>query len=154
MLMWVCQKLFQKLFKLCSRTTISEDVQTWFSVQLAFAKFLSRIKGNFQYSASIMDTALPQKFPFILHRTLAKANCSGNRVCTSCDTVVLDNALKNPPLTGIEDLHEAVLLLGVFVDGLVAAAVVVDALQEVVHRVVRLHVVVVGVGHLALLGTK
>ena len=36
-----------------------------------------------------MDTALPQKFPFILDRNLAKANCSGNRVCTSCDTVVL-----------------------------------------------------------------
>ena len=30
-----------------------------------------------------MDTALPQKFPFILDRNLAKANC------TSCDTVVL-----------------------------------------------------------------
>ena len=33
-----------------------------------------------------MDTALPQKFPFILDRNLA--NCTGNRVCTSCDTVV------------------------------------------------------------------
>ena len=37
-----------------------------------------------------MDTALPQKFPFILDRNLAKANCTENRVCTSCDTVVLD----------------------------------------------------------------
>ena len=36
-----------------------------------------------------MDTALPQKFPFILDRNLAKANCTGNRVCTSCDAVVL-----------------------------------------------------------------
>ena len=36
-----------------------------------------------------MDTALPQKFPFILDRNLAKANCTGNHVCTSCDTVVL-----------------------------------------------------------------
>ena len=36
-----------------------------------------------------MDTALPQKFPFILDRNLAKANCTGNRVCTSCDTVLL-----------------------------------------------------------------
>ena len=100
-----------------------------------------------------MDTAFPQKFPFILDRNLAKANCTGNQLCTSCDTVVLGNALKNPR-TGIEDLHEAVRLLGVLVDGLVAAAVVVDALQEVVHRVVRLHVVVVGVGHLALLAPK
>ena len=37
-----------------------------------------------------MDTALPQKFPFILDRNLAKANCTGNRVCTSCDIAVLD----------------------------------------------------------------
>ena len=36
-----------------------------------------------------MDTALPQKFPFILDRNLAKAKCTENRVCTSCDTVVL-----------------------------------------------------------------
>ena len=36
-----------------------------------------------------MDTALPQKFPLILDRNLAKANCTGTRVCTSCDTVVL-----------------------------------------------------------------
>ena len=36
-----------------------------------------------------MDTALPQKFPFILDRNLAKANCTGNQVCTSCDKVVL-----------------------------------------------------------------
>ena len=36
-----------------------------------------------------MDTALPQKFPFILDRNLAKANSIGNRVFMSCDTVVL-----------------------------------------------------------------
>ena len=36
-----------------------------------------------------MDIALPQKFPFILDRNLAKANWTGNRVCTSCDIVVL-----------------------------------------------------------------
>ena len=36
-----------------------------------------------------MDTELPQKFPFILDRNLAKANCTENHVCTSCDTVVL-----------------------------------------------------------------
>ena len=70
-------------------TTVSQDVQTRFSVLLAFAKFLSKIKGNFQYSASIMDTALPQNFFFILDRNLAKANCTGNRVCTFCDTVIL-----------------------------------------------------------------
>ena len=38
-----------------------------------------------------MDTALPQKFSFILDRNLAKANCTENRVCTSYDTVVLDS---------------------------------------------------------------
>ena len=37
-----------------------------------------------------MDTALPLKFPFILDMNLAKDNCTGNRVCASCDTVVLD----------------------------------------------------------------
>ena len=36
-----------------------------------------------------MDTALPQKFPFILDRNLAKANCTENQVCTFCDIVVL-----------------------------------------------------------------
>ena len=71
-----------------SRTTVSQDVQTWFSVQLPFAKFLSKIKGNFKFGPSIMDAAFPQKFPFILNRNLAKANCTENRVCTSCDTVV------------------------------------------------------------------
>ena len=40
-----------------------------------------------------MDTTLPLKFPFILDRNLAKANCSGNNVCTSCDIVVLDSDL-------------------------------------------------------------
>ena len=34
-----------------------------------------------------MDTALTQKFPFILDRNLAKANCTEDRVCTSCDKV-------------------------------------------------------------------
>ena len=43
-----------------------------------------------------MDTVLPQKFPFILDRNLAKANCTGNRVYTSGDIVVLDiNINKN-----------------------------------------------------------
>ena len=37
-----------------------------------------------------MDTALAHKFPFIIDRNLAKAEVTENRVCTSCDTVVLD----------------------------------------------------------------
>ena len=37
-----------------------------------------------------MDTALTDKFPFILYRNLAVANGTENHVCTSCDTVVLD----------------------------------------------------------------
>ena len=37
-----------------------------------------------------MILALPQKFPFILDRNLAKANCTGNHVCMFCDTVVHD----------------------------------------------------------------
>ena len=36
-----------------------------------------------------MDKTLPQKFHFILDRNLAKANSTGNHVCTSCDKVVL-----------------------------------------------------------------
>ena len=42
-----------------------------------------------------MDTALPPKFPFILDRNLAKSNCTENRVCTSCVTVVLGNYPNN-----------------------------------------------------------
>ena len=34
-----------------------------------------------------MDKALPQKFPFILDKNLAKANCTEDRVCTSCDKI-------------------------------------------------------------------
>ena len=41
-----------------ARTTVSQDVQTWFSVQLAFAKFLSKIMGNFWGSAVSMILAL------------------------------------------------------------------------------------------------
>ena len=49
-----------------------------------------------------MDTALPQKFPFILDRNLAKANCTGNRVCTSCDIVLLGRSHK---ILGITHLN-------------------------------------------------
>ena len=82
--------IYRNIFRIIPRTTASQDVQTRFPVQLAFAKFISNIKGNFLYSASIMDTALPQKFHFILDRNLVKANSTGNRVCTSCDIVVLE----------------------------------------------------------------
>ena len=40
-----------------------------------------------------MDTTLLQKFPFILDKHLAKANCTGNHFCTSCDKVVLGLSL-------------------------------------------------------------
>ena len=69
-------------------------MQTWFSVQLGFAKFLSKIKGNFLGSALSMILALYLKFPFILDKNLAKANCRENHVCTSCDTVVLVSSTK------------------------------------------------------------
>ena len=42
-----------------------------------------------------MDTTITQKFPFILDKNLAKANCTENRVCTSSDTVVLAHDLNN-----------------------------------------------------------
>ena len=35
------------LIACAQRTTVSQDVQTRFPVQLAFTKFLSKIKGNF-----------------------------------------------------------------------------------------------------------
>ena len=41
-----------------------------------------------------MDTALLRFFPFILDRNLAKANCTGNHVCSSCDKVVLGVSIK------------------------------------------------------------
>ena len=41
-----------------------------------------------------MDTALPQKFSFILDRNLAKANCTEDHVCTSCDKEVLGIRIK------------------------------------------------------------
>ena len=46
-----------------------------------------------------MDTALPQKCRFILDRNCAKAKCTENRVCTSCDTVLLGGSIyTSPPL--------------------------------------------------------
>ena len=44
-----------------------------------------------------MDTALPQKFPFISDMNLAKVNCAENRVCTSCDTVGSPWSVHNSP---------------------------------------------------------
>ena len=32
-----------------------------------------------EFSDSIMDTAVPQKFPFILDKNLVKANCTENK---------------------------------------------------------------------------
>ena len=42
-------------YTLKARTTVSQDVQTRFSVQLAFAKFLSKIKGNVSAVSMILD---------------------------------------------------------------------------------------------------
>ena len=53
-----------------------------------------------------MDAALPQKFPFILDRNLAKANCTENRVCTSCDTVVLGYNLFLCAFPSFHTLHQ------------------------------------------------
>ena len=46
------------LHSIMPRTTLSQDVQTWFPVQLAFSKFLSKIEGNFWGSAVSMILAL------------------------------------------------------------------------------------------------
>ena len=80
------------------RTTISQDVRTRFSVQLAFAKFLSKIKGIFNtVSVSWIQHSLRNFLLFIKGPTaqaLYKANCTGNQVCTSCDIVVLGHCKK------------------------------------------------------------
>ena len=47
-----------------TRTTISQDVQTRFSVSWAFAKFLSKIKGNFWRECCIHDTGTVLKNSF------------------------------------------------------------------------------------------
>ena len=63
-----------------------------------------------------MDTALPQKFPFILDRNLAKANCTGNRVCTSCDIVVL--VLYNKMHSSVHPKHAYQFHLEGFIENL------------------------------------
>ena len=54
-----------------------------------------------------MNTALPQKFPFILDRNLAKANCTEDRVCTSCDKVVLGMYIKLRLQRSTYDINKA-----------------------------------------------
>ena len=56
-----------------------------------------------------MILELYQKFPFILDMNLAKANCTENHVCTSCDTVVLGatNTTRNAPTS--ESLYSSLL---------------------------------------------
>ena len=49
-----------------------------------------------------MDTAFPQKIPFILDRNLEKANCTEDRICTSCDKVVLG---QNIFMHSVETIH-------------------------------------------------
>ena len=50
-----------------------------------------------------MILALYYKFPFILDRNLAKANCTENHVCMSCDKVVLGSAPKVITIFVIQD---------------------------------------------------
>ena len=68
-------------------------MQTWFSVQLAFAKFLSKIKEIFLMQCQYHGYNTHSQISFILDRNLAKANCTENHVCTSCDKVVLGSYL-------------------------------------------------------------
>ena len=49
---------YRRVFIYLSRTTLSQDKQTRSSVQLAFAKFLSKIKENIWGSAVSMILAL------------------------------------------------------------------------------------------------
>ena len=45
-------------FEQYPKTTVSQDVQTWFFVQLAFSKFISKMKGNLWGSAVFMILSL------------------------------------------------------------------------------------------------
>ena len=71
-----------------TRTTVSQNVQTRFPVQLTFAKFLSKIKGIL-IQCQYHGYSTPSEIFLFLDRNLAKAICTGNRVCTSCDILVL-----------------------------------------------------------------
>ena len=54
--------VIQLLFDILNiRTTISLDVQTLFCVQLAFARFLSRIEGNFLIQCQYHGYSTPPK---------------------------------------------------------------------------------------------
>ena len=46
------------LYSIAASTTVSQDVQTRFPVQLASAKFLSKIKGNFYFWGSAVSMIL------------------------------------------------------------------------------------------------
>ena len=70
------------VFVCITRTTASQDVQTWFSVQLAYTKFLYKIMGYLWGSVVLKNS-------FNLDRNIAKANCTENQSCTSRDAVVL-----------------------------------------------------------------
>ena len=56
-----------------------------------------------------MDTALTQKFPFILDRNLAKANGTENHLCTSCDKVVLGLLLIFVGQVACNPVYESIL---------------------------------------------
>ena len=78
-----------------SRASLSQDVQTWFSVQLAFDKFLSKIKEIFLMQCQYHGYNTHSQISFILDRNLSKANCTENHVCKSCDKGVLGINIKH-----------------------------------------------------------
>ena len=81
-----------KMFGLTSKTTVSQDVQTRFSMQLSFAKFLSKIKGIFNTRpVSWIQHSLQNLLYF--RKELSEGQLYRKSVCTSCDTVVLGEEL-------------------------------------------------------------
>ena len=91
-----CQQLFKQGFCIVSGQGLlyHRTCKPDFLWELAFAKFLSRIKGNFWWSAVSMILALYYKFPIILDRNIAKANSTENQVCMSYDIVVLVSGIE------------------------------------------------------------
>ena len=56
---------------------------------LNFASLKINYGCNHANQGLLYQQDVQTRFPFILDRNLAKANCTGNRVCTPCDIVVL-----------------------------------------------------------------
>ena len=105
-----------------------------------------------------MDTALPQKFPFVLDRNLAKANFTENQVCTSCDSVVLGSLInlvvpckKLVPPSHLFELERVVGAEALHVHGVLVVGLALVVARVHLRRGVDLHLALDVVGLLQVL---